>query len=103
MTTIPTRTKQDIRTFVGEQNFLKGQQYMHDGAIVDLVQQGMQARKDLPESAFRQVAVEVLAGQGDADGARACFGVEYLEEGHGVVAEVRLARPRLRRARLRSR
>ena len=41
MSTIPTITKQDIRTFVGEQNFLKGQQYMHDGAIVDPVQQGM--------------------------------------------------------------
>jgi hypothetical protein len=38
----------------------------------DVVQQAMQVRKDLPESAFRQVAVEVLAGQGDADGARAC-------------------------------
>jgi hypothetical protein len=37
----------------------------------DVVQQAMQARKDLPESAFRQVAVEVLAGQGDADGATA--------------------------------
>ena len=41
----------------------------------DVVQQAMQARKDLPESAFRQVAVEVLAGQGDADGARACEAV----------------------------
>ena len=35
----------------------------------------MQARKDLPEGAFRQVAVEVLAGQGDAEGARACEAV----------------------------
>src|SRR5437588_1163971 len=41
MSTTPTITKHDIRTFVGEQNFLKGQQYMHDGAIVDPVQQGM--------------------------------------------------------------
>ena len=41
----------------------------------DVVQQAMQARQDLPESAFRQVAVEVLAGQGDADGARACEAV----------------------------
>ena len=41
----------------------------------DVVQQAMQARKDLPESAFRQVAVEVLAGQGDAEGARACEAV----------------------------
>ncbi len=40
-----------------------------------LVQQAMQARKDLPESAFRQVAVEVLAGQGDAEGARVCEAV----------------------------
>ena len=36
-----------------------------------LVQKAMQARKDLPESAFRQVAVEVLAGQEDAAGAQA--------------------------------
>ncbi len=41
----------------------------------DVVQQAMQTRKDLPESAFRQVAVEVLAGQGDADGAGACEAV----------------------------
>ena len=41
----------------------------------DVVQHAMQARKDLPESAFRQVAVEVLAGQGDADGAGACEAV----------------------------
>ncbi len=40
-----------------------------------LVQQAIQARRDLPESAFRQVAVEVLAGQGDAEGARACEAV----------------------------
>jgi superfamily II DNA or RNA helicase len=38
----------------------------------DVVQQAMQVRKDLPESAIRQVAVEVLAGQGSADGASAC-------------------------------
>ncbi len=38
----------------------------------DVLQQAMQARKDLPESAIRQVAVEVLAGQGEAEGARAC-------------------------------
>jgi uncharacterized Zn finger protein len=34
-------TEQNIRTFVGEQNFLKGQHYVRDGAIVDLAQQGM--------------------------------------------------------------
>jgi hypothetical protein len=42
----------------------------------DVMQQAMQARSDVPESAFRQVAVEVLAGQGDADGARACEAVQ---------------------------
>jgi hypothetical protein len=41
----------------------------------DLVQQAMQVRKDLPESAFRQVGVEVLAGQGDIEGAKACEAV----------------------------
>jgi uncharacterized Zn finger protein len=41
MNTKPTITKHDIRTFVGEQNFLKGQQYTHDGAIVNPVQQDM--------------------------------------------------------------
>jgi uncharacterized Zn finger protein len=41
MNTLPTITEQDIRTFVGEQNLLKGQQYVRDGAIVDPVLQGM--------------------------------------------------------------
>src|SRR5207302_8527993 len=41
----------------------------------DVLQQAMRVRKDLPEGAFRQVAVEVLAGQGDAKGARACEAV----------------------------
>jgi hypothetical protein len=39
--------------------------------LSDVVQQAMQARQDLPESAFQQVAVEVLSGQGDAEGATA--------------------------------
>jgi hypothetical protein len=34
-------TEQKIRTFVGEQNLLKGQQYVRDGAIIDPVKQGM--------------------------------------------------------------
>jgi hypothetical protein len=41
MSTIPTITKHNIRTFVGEQNFLKGQQHVRDGAIVNPVQQGV--------------------------------------------------------------
>lgn len=41
MSIIPTITEQDIRTFVGEQNFLKGQQYVQDRAIVDAARQGM--------------------------------------------------------------
>ena len=41
MSTIPTITKHDIRTFVGEQNFLKGQQSVRDGAIVNPEQQAM--------------------------------------------------------------
>jgi uncharacterized Zn finger protein len=41
MSTIPTITKHDIRTFVGEQNFLKGQQAVRDGAIVNPAQQAM--------------------------------------------------------------
>jgi hypothetical protein len=36
-----TITKHNIRTFVGEQNFLKGQQHVRDGAIVNPVQQGV--------------------------------------------------------------
>ena len=34
-------TEQKIRTFVGEQNFLKGQQGVRDGAIVNPEQQAM--------------------------------------------------------------
>ncbi len=41
MRTMPTMTKHDIRTFVGEQNFLKGQQLVRDGAIVNPEQQAM--------------------------------------------------------------
>jgi hypothetical protein len=41
MTTIPTLTEQNIRTFVGEQNFQKGQQHVRGGAIVNPEQQAM--------------------------------------------------------------
>ena len=41
MSTIPTLTEQNIRTFVGEQNFQKGQQLVHDGAILNPQQQAM--------------------------------------------------------------
>ena len=41
MTTIPTITRHDIRTFIGEQNFQKGQQLAHDGAILNPEQQAM--------------------------------------------------------------
>jgi uncharacterized Zn finger protein len=41
MSTILTLTQQDIRTFVGEQNFQKGQQLVRDGAIINPEQQGM--------------------------------------------------------------
>ena len=41
MSTIPTLTEQKIRTFVGEQHFRKGQQYVRDGAIVNPEQQAM--------------------------------------------------------------
>jgi hypothetical protein len=41
MTTIPTLTEQSIRTFVGEQNFQKGQQHVRDGAIINPEQQAM--------------------------------------------------------------
>jgi hypothetical protein len=34
-------TKQNIRTFVGEQNFQKGQLHVRDGAIVNPEQQAM--------------------------------------------------------------
>ena len=41
MSTIPTITEQTIRTFVGEQNFQKGQLLIRDGAIVHPEQQAM--------------------------------------------------------------
>ena len=41
MNNLPNITEQDISTFVGEQNFLKGQQHVRDGAIVNPVQQGI--------------------------------------------------------------
>src|SRR5260370_27800090 len=45
VSTIPTITKHDIRTFVGEHNFLKGQQGVPDGAIVVPLQQGMMLKQ----------------------------------------------------------
>ena len=41
MSTIPMLTEQNIRTFVGEQNFQKGEQLVRDGAIVNPEQQAM--------------------------------------------------------------
>ena len=35
MSAIPTLAEQKIRTFVGEQNFQKGQQLVRDGAIIN--------------------------------------------------------------------
>jgi len=62
VSTIPTTTEQDIRTFVGEQNFLKGQHYVRDGAIVDPVQQGMMLKGycygSLPEAYRVQVTFD---------------------------------------------
>src|SRR5437588_5655467 len=62
MSTTPPITKHDNRTFVGEQNFLKGQQYMHDWAIVDPVQQGMSLKAycygSLPEPYRVQVTYD---------------------------------------------
>ena len=60
--------------------------------LSDVVQQAMQARKDLPESAFRQVAVEVLAGQEDANGARVREAV-----GREVARRLRI-RPEIKKA-----
>ncbi len=41
MSTIPALTEKNIRTFAGEQNFQKGQQLAHDGAILNPEQQAM--------------------------------------------------------------
>jgi hypothetical protein len=41
MSIIPTLTEKNIRTFVGEQNFQKGQQLAHAGAILNPEQQAM--------------------------------------------------------------
>jgi uncharacterized Zn finger protein len=41
MSTIPTLTEKNIRTFAGEQNFLKGQQLVREGAILNPEQQAM--------------------------------------------------------------
>ncbi len=40
MSALPLLSVQDIRRFVGEQNFSKGQQAVRNEAIVSLVQQG---------------------------------------------------------------
>src|SRR5260370_33070405 len=62
MSTIPMLTEQKIRTFVGEQNFLKGQQGVRDGAIVNPEQQAMALKAycygSLPEPFHVQVAFD---------------------------------------------
>lgn len=59
MYSIPTVTRHNIRTFVGEQNFLKGQQLVRDGAIVNPEQQAMTLKAycygSLPEPFRTQV------------------------------------------------
>ena len=62
MSTIPTVTEQKIRTFVGEQNFQKGQQLVRDGAIVNPEQQAMALKAycygSLPEPYHVQVTFD---------------------------------------------
>jgi uncharacterized Zn finger protein len=41
MSIVPTLIEQNIRTFVGEQNFQKGRQHVRDGAIVNPEQQAL--------------------------------------------------------------
>jgi hypothetical protein len=64
MNIIPTVTKQHIRTFVGEQNFQKGQQHVRDGAIVNAEQQAMALKAycygSLPEPYRVQVTFELI-------------------------------------------
>src|SRR6266487_3609675 len=62
MSAIPPLSVQDIRRFVGEQNVLKGQQSVRNGAIVSPVQQGMTLKAycygSLPEPCRVQVAFD---------------------------------------------
>ena len=62
MSIIPTVTKQHIRTFVGEQNFLKGWQHVLDGAIINPQQQAMTLKAycygSLPEPYHVQVTLD---------------------------------------------
>lgn len=62
MRTILIITEHTIRTFVGEQNFLKGQQAVRDGAIVNPVRQGMMLKAycygSLPEPYRVQVTFD---------------------------------------------
>src|SRR5260370_37511401 len=62
MSTIPMLTEQKIRTFVGEQNFLKCQQGVRDGAIVNPEQQAMALKAycygSLPEPFHVQVTFD---------------------------------------------
>ncbi len=55
-------TEQQIRTFVGEQNFLKGQQGVRDGAIVNPVRQGRMLKAycygSVPEPYLVQVTLD---------------------------------------------
>jgi uncharacterized Zn finger protein len=62
MKSIFAPTERDIRRFVGEQNFSKGQQSVHNGAIVGPVRQSMTLKAycygSLPEPYRVQVAFD---------------------------------------------
>ena len=62
MKSIPVLTEHDIRIFVGKQNFSKGLQSVHNGAIVSPAQQGMALKAycygSLPEPYRVQVACD---------------------------------------------
>jgi uncharacterized Zn finger protein len=62
MSIVPTLTEKNIRTFVGKQNFQKGQQLARDGAILNPEQQAMALKAycygSLPEPCHVQVTFD---------------------------------------------
>jgi uncharacterized Zn finger protein len=78
MATIPTITETDIRDFVGDRNFLLGQQYARRGAVTDTRHQGMTLKARCQGSRPDAYRVEVTFDREGIEDANCSCPVGYV-------------------------
>jgi uncharacterized Zn finger protein len=78
MATLPTITETDIRDFVGDRNFLLGQQYARNGAVTDMRQQGMTLKARCQGSRQNTYRVEVTFDRDGIEDADCSCPVGYV-------------------------